>query len=85
MFWNYTFYPLIMEKKEEILHSHMIKASIPSEKKIQIQHKDATKHFDCTTIAHRVKTFGWNNDCNATGVVEPVYNILIFPLTAKAV
>ena len=57
-------------------------------RKIQIaswQHKNATKNFDYTTIADRLRTVSWGNDSHPTGVVKPVYGIPTFQLTAKAV
>ena len=64
----------------------MTKAPTPTEK-IQ-KHRDNTKRqqiFDYTTIADRLRTVSWGNDSHPTGVVKPVYDILTFPLTAKAV
>ena len=51
------------------------------------QHKNATKNFDYTTIAGRLRTVTWGNDSPppSTGEVKPVYGIPTFPLTAKAV
>ena len=49
------------------------------------QHKNATKNFDYTTIADWLRTISWGNDSHPTGVVEPVYGIQTFPLTAKTV
>ena len=36
------------------------------------QHKNATKNFDYTTIADRLRTVGWTNNSHQTGVVKPV-------------
>ena len=47
--------------------------------------QNATKNFDCTTIADRLRTVSWGNDSHPTGVVKPVYGIPIFPLTEKTV
>ena len=47
--------------------------------------KNATKNFDYTTIADRLRTVSWGNDSHPAGVVKPVYGIPTFPLTAKAV
>ena len=47
------------------------------------QHKNATKHFDNTTIADRLRTVSWGNDSHPTGVVKPVYGIPTFPLTEE--
>ena len=45
--------------------------------------QNATKNFDYTTIADRLRTVIWSNDNRPTGVVKPVYGILTFPLTVK--
>ena len=49
------------------------------------QHKNATKNFDYTTIADRLRTVSWSNSSHPTGVVKPVYERSTFPLTATAV
>ena len=49
------------------------------------QHKNATKNFDYTTIADRLRTVSWGNDSHQTGEVKPIYGIPTFPITAKAV
>ena len=49
------------------------------------QHKNATKNFDYTTIADRLRTVGWRNSSHPTGVVKPVNECLTLSLTAKAV
>ena len=49
------------------------------------QHKNAARKFDYTTIADRLRAVGWSNDSHPTGVVKPVYGILIYPLIVKAV
>ena len=46
--------------------------------------KNATKNFDYTTIANRLRTVRWSNSSHPTGVVKPVYESSTFPLTAKA-
>ena len=46
--------------------------------------KNATKYFDSTTIADRLRTVSWSNSSNPTGVVKPVYERSTFPLTATA-
>ena len=65
----------------------MTKAPTPTEKskKRRDNTKTATKNFDYTTIADRLRTVSWGNDSHPTGVVKPVYGIQTFPLTAKAV
>ena len=47
---------------------------------IEIEHKNATKNFDNTTIAERLRTVSWGNDNQPTRVVKPVYGITYFPL-----
>ena len=49
------------------------------------QHKNATKKFDYTTIADRLRTVSWSNSSHPTGMVKPVYERSTFPLTAKVV
>ena len=46
------------------------------------QHKNATKNFDYTTIADRLRTVSWGNSFHPTDVVNLVYERSIFPLTA---
>ena len=62
----------------------MIKAPTPTEKskKATRKHKNATKIFDYTTIADRLRTVRWGNNSHTTGVVKPVDGIPTFPLTA---
>ena len=38
------------------------------------QYTNATKNFDYTTVADRLRTFSWSNNSNPTGVVKPVSN-----------
>ena len=49
------------------------------------QYKKATKNFDYTTIADRLRTVSWSNIRHLSVVVKPVYGIPTFPQTAKAV
>ena len=50
------------EKKKEILPSPMTKPPIPTENsKTNGQHTNATKNFDYTTIADRLRTVSWSN------------------------
>ena len=35
------------------------------------QHKTATKNFDYTTIADRLRTVSWSNNSHQTGVIKP--------------
>ena len=78
---------LFFEKKEEIWFSPVTKTPSPTEqsKKQMWQHKNATKNFDYTTIADRLRTVSWSNSSHPTGVVKPVYERSTFPLTATAV
>ena len=77
----------VKRKKEEIWLSPMTEAPTPTEKskKQRDNTKNATKNFDYTTIADRLRTVSWGNDSHPAGVVKPVYGIPTFPLTAKAV
>ena len=36
------------------------------------QHKNATKNFDCTAIADRLRTVSWSNNSYPTCVVKPI-------------
>ena len=80
-------YKPIKREKEEIWLSPMTEAPTPTEKskKQRDNTKNATKNFDYTTIADRLRTVSWGNDSHTAGVVKPVYGIPTFPLTAKAV
>ena len=75
------------EKKEVIWLSPMTKAPTPTEKskKQRDNIKNANKNFDYTTIADRLRTVSWSNSSQSTGVVKPVYERSIFPLTTTAV
>ena len=65
----------------------MTKVPTPTEKskKQRDNTKNATKTFDYTTIADRLRTVSWSNSSHSTGVVKPVYKRSTFPLTATAV
>ena len=75
------------EKKEEIRLSPMKKAPTPTKKskKQRDNIKNATKNFDYTTIADRLRTVSWSNSSHSTGVVIPVYERSTFPITATFV
>ena len=75
------------KEKEEIWLSPMTEALTLTEKskKQRDNTKNATKNFDYTTIADRLRTVSWGSDSHPAGVVKPVYGIPTFPLTAKAV
>ena len=79
--------PMSEEKKEEIWLSTMTKAPYIHRKiqKATWQHKNATKNFDYTAIADRLRTVSSSNNNHPTGVVKPVYERSTFPLTATAV
>ena len=47
------------------------------------QHSNATKNFDYTTIADRLRTVSWGNSSVPIGVAKPVNGIQIVPLTAR--
>ena len=50
----------------------MTKTPIPTENsKSNGQHKNATKNFDYTTIADRLRTANVSNNSHQTGVVKP--------------
>ena len=65
----------------------MTKADTPTENsKKQSENTHPTKNFDYKMIAGRLSHFvSWSDDSNPTSVVELVYGISTFPLTAKAV
>ena len=70
------------EKKEEFWLSPMTKAPTSTEKKSKKQRdntKNATKNFDYTTIADRIRTASWSNSSHPTGVVKPANECLTFP------
>ena len=56
----------------------------PTLRKVTLQNKNATKNFDYTTIADRLRPVSLSNDSHPTGVVKPDYGIPTSPLTAKA-
>ena len=60
----------LKEKGRDLAHSY--DKSPYTDRKIQkatFQHKKATKNFDYTTIADRLRTVSWGNDSHPTGVV----------------
>ena len=73
------------EKEGDLTQSYD-KPPIPTENsKTKGQLTNATKNFDYTTIADRLRTVSWSNNSHPTGVVKSVYGYPTFPLTAKAV
>ena len=75
------------EKKEEIWLSPMTEAPTPTEKskKHRDNTKNATKNFDRTTIADRLRTVRWTNSSHPTGMVKTINERSTFPLTRTAV
>ena len=69
------FIKILTEKKEEIGLSPMTKAPTPAEmsKGQSDNTNNATKKFDYTAVADRLKTVSWSNYGNSTGVVNLVY------------
>ena len=65
-------YVLLVEKKEEIWLSPMTKAHTPTEmSKGQSDNiNNATKKFDYTAVADRLRTVSWSNYSHPTGVVN---------------
>ena len=56
----------------------------PTYRKIQKatwQHNNATKNFDYTTLADRLRTVSWRYSSHSTGVVKPVYERSSFQLS----
>ena len=47
--------------------------------KSNMQHKNATKNFDYTTIVDRLRTVSWSNSSHPTGVVKPGLRALNLP------
>ena len=76
-----------MEEHERDLTQSYDKSPYTNRKiqKATWQHKNATKNFDYTKIADRLRTVSWSNNSHPTGVIKPVYERSTFPLTAKAV
>ena len=62
------------EKKKDIWLSSETNTPAPTEKskKQRDNIKNATKNFDYTTIADRLRTVSWSNNSHPTGVVKPV-------------
>ena len=65
----------------------MTKAPTPTDmSKRQIDNtNNATKKFEYTAIADRLRTVRWSKNSHPIGVVKPVYERSTFPLTAKVV
>ena len=76
-----------VEKKEEIWLNPVTKNPYTHRtiQKATWQHKNATKNFDYTTIADRLRTVSWSISSHPTGVVKPVYERSTFPYTVKEV
>ena len=65
----------VWEKKEEIWLSPMTKAPTPTEmsKRHSDNKNNATKKFDYTAVADRLRTVSWSNYSHPTGVVYRFY------------
>ena len=73
-------------KKEEIRLSPMTKTpTLTENSKSNVTTQNATKNFDYSTIADRLRTVSGSNNSHPTGVVKPVYECSTFPLTTIAV
>ena len=81
-FW---FFDRCWEKKRDLTQSYD-ESPIPTENSTtNWKHKNATKIFDYTTIADRLRTVSWSYNSHPTVVVKPVNRYPTFPLTATAV
>ena len=69
-------------KKEDIWLSPVTKAHRKIQKATWQHKKIATKNFDYTTIADRLRTVSWSNSSHSTGVV---FERSTFLLIAKVV
>ena len=69
---------LIQSNEKKPLHSQKTPKS-------KVTTQSATKNFDYTTIADRLRTISWSDDSSLNCVVKPVYGTPTFPLTTKAV
>ena len=71
---------LYEEKKEEIWLSPMTKAPTPAElsKGQNDNTNNATKKFDYTALADRLRTVSWSNYGHPTGVVNLVYGQMFY-------
>ena len=64
----------------------MTKAPTPTENSNKpVTTKNATKNFDYTTIVDRLTTGIWSTDSHPTGVIKPIWEIPIFPLTKETI
>ena len=81
-----SIFAALREKERDLTQSY--DKSPYTDRKIQKatwQHKNATKNFDCTTIADRLRTVNWGNESYPTGAVKPVNGITTLPLTTTVV
>ena len=83
--WCVTEFPPLFQmsadKKEKIWLSPMTKAPTPTEmsKGQNDNTNNATKKFDYTAIADRLRMVSWSNYSHPAGVVKPVYGLPTFP------
>ena len=76
----------VCEKGRDLTQSYGKAPTLPEKSNKQHDNiKHATKNLDYTTIADRLRTVSWSNSSHPTGVVKPVYELSIVPLTATAV
>ena len=78
--------PAVRQKGRDLTQSYD-KRPNPQRKiqKASWQHKNATKTFDYTTIADRLRAVSRSNSSHPTGVGKPVYGRPTFPVTATSV
>ena len=57
----------------------------PKNPNSNVSAQKSNQNFDYTTIADWLRTVSWSNNSHPTGVVKPVYERPILPLTAKVV
>ena len=78
--WFTAVFVMFIERKRKRSALHT-----PKNPKSNATTQNATKNFDYTTIADRLRKVNWSNDSHPTGVVKPVYGIHTFPITTTVV
>ena len=73
------------EKGRDLTQSYDTNPTTTENRKKQGDNTNATKNFDCTTIADLLRTVSWGNDSHPSAVVTQVNGIQTFPPTANAV
>ena len=77
-----------LKRKLKRYDSHMTKAPTPTEmsKGQSDNTNNATKKFDYTAVAYRLRTVSWRNYGHPTGVVNLVYGLdLPFPRNSRVI